>query len=66
MTYIVPILEFRGPAKEYLKLELLQLLLRHQIKAVQEIWKLSSEIEVGSLESPCDYHLTQLESRYRS
>ncbi|KAJ9123087.1 hypothetical protein QFC22_001277 [Naganishia vaughanmartiniae] len=38
--------QFRGPAKEYLKLELLQLLLRHQIKAVQEIWKVSSEIEV--------------------
>ncbi|KAJ9110441.1 hypothetical protein QFC19_001567 [Naganishia cerealis] len=39
--------QFRGPAKEYLKLELLQLLLRHQLKAVQEIWDLSNEIEVA-------------------
>ncbi|KAJ9107464.1 hypothetical protein QFC21_000917 [Naganishia friedmannii] len=52
--------EFRGPAKEFLKLELLQLLLRHQIRAVQEIWKLSNEIEVGSLVSPRQDHPAQL------
>lgn len=37
---------FTGPAEAYLRLEVLQVLLRSQIEAVRHLWKLGEEIEV--------------------
>ena len=38
---------FEGDAKHYLRLELFQLLLRHQLVAVQKAWGVPKEIEVS-------------------
>lgn len=40
-------LVFEGEAKHYLRLELFQLMLRHQLAAVQKAWGVPKEIEVS-------------------
>jgi hypothetical protein len=43
---------YEGEAKQYLKLEMLQLMLRHQLVAVQKAWGISKEIEVSAAAPP--------------
>jgi hypothetical protein len=58
-TKLIPVMTvYEGEAKLYLKLEMLQLMLRHQLVAVQKAWGISKEIEVSPAAPPLIARLT--------
>lgn len=52
LSVIMGDVDFQGDARAYLRLELLQLMLRHQLEAAQELWKIPAQLEVISIPVP--------------